>query len=287
MLPGFWEHKKMYIALNHLLEQYPEVKREEAEIYCYYGNFSPCILDGGRVFVSYSPATLEKMEETVKYYNDTLNTKLRLVLTNNLLEEKHCNDQYSNIMLKICHNGKNEIVLNSTVLENYILQNYPNYELISSTTKCLKKDDAKTELNNNNYKFVCLDYNLNHNWEFLNSLTPEEKEKTEFLINPICGPACPQRKEHYRLNSLFSLNYGASYRMKSCEITPTSNCDMFNKAMISPDEIYNKYLKNDFKYFKLEGRTWTDANLAISCVNYLIKPEYQTFALKHILDGLK
>jgi hypothetical protein len=177
-------------------------------------------------------------------------------------------------MLDICHNKKNEIVLNSKILENYIFENYPNYQLISSTTKCLTKNEAKEDLNNNIYKFVCLDYNLNHNWDFLNSLTPKEKEKTEFLINPICNPGCPQRKEHYRLNSLFSLNYGALYRMKSCEITPTSNCHVYNKAIISSDEIYTKYLNNGFKYFKIEGRTWPDAALAISCVSYLIKPEY-------------
>ncbi|MGN1342698.1 MAG: hypothetical protein ACI4VL_05760 [Bacilli bacterium] len=51
--------------------------------------------------------------------------------------------------------------------------------------------EAKNEINNQNYKFICLDYNLNHNWTFLDSLNPEEKEKTEFLINPICGPGCP------------------------------------------------------------------------------------------------
>ena len=42
-----------------------------------------------------------------------------------------------------------------------------------------------------------------------------EKQKTEFLVNPICMPGCPQRKEHYRLNSLFSLTYGQRYSMKS------------------------------------------------------------------------
>ena len=120
MLPGFWEHKKMYTALNYLLKEYPEIKKEEAEIYCYYGNFSPCVLDGGRVFLDYHPATLEKMKETINYYNNELNSKLRLVLTNNLIEEKHCYDQYSNIMLEVCHNSNNEIVLNSEILEHYL-----------------------------------------------------------------------------------------------------------------------------------------------------------------------
>ena len=80
------------------------------------------------------------------------------------------------------------------------------------------------DLNNDDYIFTCLDYNLNHNWNFLMSLSDSEKRKTEFLVNPICAPGCPQRKEHYRLNSLFSLSYGAKYSMKSCEIKENSMC---------------------------------------------------------------
>ena len=48
----------------------------------------------------------------------------------------------------------------------------------------------KNLLNNENYVFTCLDYNLNHNWKFLDTLTPIEKQKTEFLVNPICMPGC-------------------------------------------------------------------------------------------------
>ena len=47
------------------------------------------------------------------------------------------------------------------------------------------------DLNNENYIFTCLDYNLNHNWKFLDALTTIEKQKTEFLVNPICMPGCP------------------------------------------------------------------------------------------------
>ena len=64
---------------------------------------------------------------------------------------------------------------------------------------------------------VCLDYNLNHNKKLLN-FSLEEKEKTEFLCNAICPPACPYRKEHYKLNSFFSLTYGIPYNIQNCSI---------------------------------------------------------------------
>lgn len=283
MLPGFWEHYKLYQSFNNFLTIYPFAKRAEAEIYCYYGNFSPCVWDGGRTFSFYSPASLEDMKEVINYYNKILNKKMRLVFTNNLLHEEHLYDQYSNIMLELCNNKNNEIVLNSDILENYIKINFPNYSLISSTTKCLQSQAEKEELNKEQYKFVCLDYNLNHNWKFLNELTPEEKQKTEFLVNPICGPGCPQRAEHYRLNSLFSLSYGTSYKMKYCKISPDSTCGQFNSAIITPDELYTKYFKKDFHYFKLEGRTWNDFEMAICLVEYLIRPEYQSLCLRSLI----
>ncbi len=288
MLPGFWEHFSLYKIMNEFFDKYPKAKREEAEIYCYYGNFSPCSWDGGRTFSSYNPADLESIQEVLNYYNKILNKKIRFVFTNNILEEKHCFDHYNNIILNLSKNFKNEIVLNSPILEEYLNKNFPEFELISSTTKCLHQTElAKKELNNSKYKFTCLDYNLNHNWSFLNSLTPEEKIKTEFLVNPICNPGCLQRKEHYRLNSLFSLNYGIPYKLKSCEIDSGSICAMFNHAHISPEDLYTTYLEQGFHYFKLEGRTWHSSDMAISCADYLIKPEYQTFFIRYVQERLR
>ena len=46
----------------------------------------------------------------------------------------------------------------------------------------------------------------------------KERKKVEILINAICPPGCPNRKEHYRLNSIFSLTYGREYRLPECGI---------------------------------------------------------------------
>ena len=89
---------------------YPEAKRENVEIYCYYGNIPFCTWDGGRIFDKYYPLSIETMQEIQKYYNITLNSKIRLVFTNNLLEEKHLFDRYNNISLEIFNNSNNEIV---------------------------------------------------------------------------------------------------------------------------------------------------------------------------------
>lgn len=283
MLPGFCEHLKLYKNINTFFKEYPEAKRDNVEIYCYYGNIPFCTWDGGRIFNNYQPLSLEEINNIKNIYNNQLKSKIRLVFTNSLLKEEHLFERYNNLSLKIFNDSENEIVLNSQLLENYIKENYPNYKLISSTTKCSNSEQSKKDLNNKDYTFTCLDYNLNHNWTFLNSLTPEEKEHTEFLVNPICGPGCPQRKEHYRLNSLFSLSYGMRYNMKHCEIQNNSNCAVFNKAHITINEIFDKYIPAGFHYFKLEGRTWPSKDMAIVLADYLIKPEYQSFFLRCIL----
>lgn len=287
MLPGFCEHYKLYQNLNNFLTKYPNAKRDNIEIYCYYGNIPFCSWDGGRIFNQYYPLSIEEIKNIQNYYNNILNSKIRLVFTNNLLKEEHLYERYNNISLGAFNNTNNEIVLNSEILENYIKEYYPNYKLIASTTRCSNQENSKKDLNNKDYKFTCLDYNLNHNWKFLNSLTSEEKEKTEFLVNPICGPGCPQRKEHYRLNSLFSLTYGQRYPMKSCEIFNGSNCAQFNPAHITINEIIETYVPAGFHYFKLEGRTWPSSEMAVTLAEYLIKPEFQSFFLSEMLKSMR
>ena len=115
------------------------------------------------------------------------------------------------MVMKTVENEINEIVVNNLELENYIRKNYPKFSIISSTTKCLKDPNKSLDELKKDYKYVCLDYNLNKNWEYLNTIPEELKNKTEFLVNAICPPNCPNRKEHYRLNGLSHLNFGKSY----------------------------------------------------------------------------
>lgn len=284
MLPGFCEHYLLYQKMNNFFVEYPQAKKDNVNIYCYYGNIPFCTWDGGRIFNQYQPLTIEQMKEVQNYYNNILQSKIRFVFTNNLLIDQHLHERYNNLALQIFNKEGNEVVLNSSLLENYLKENYPNYVLIASTTKCSNRENSKIDLDNDIYKFTCLDYNLNHNWNFLDSLNELQKNKTEFLVNPICGPGCPQRKEHYRLNSLFSLTYGQQYAMKHCEIKHNSSCAAFNSAHISPDEIFKTYIPKGFHYFKLEGRTWQSTDMAFTLADYLVKPEYQMFFLKSVID---
>jgi hypothetical protein len=119
----------------------------------------------------------------------------RLTSANYQLEAKHLWDIYCNYLLDLFYWEGNSIIVNSPILEEYIRKKYPKYKIISSTTKCLnEKDSALNELKYE-YEMVVLDYNFNKDFEFLNNI--QNKEKCELLINPVCMPKCPRRKEHY------------------------------------------------------------------------------------------
>ena len=280
-LPGMYENFLSNTILLKLMKQYPEAFYENIKIDAIFGNFQFCIWDGGRIFTSYSHTTLEQIKEIKEFYNDLNNIPIRFIYTNNQIKEEHLTDRFCNLVTELCENELNEIVVNSSLLENYLRDKYPKYKFISSTTKCLKdKDLAIQELNNDYYK-VCLDYNLNHNLDFLKTLTEEQKKKVEFLINPICGAKCSNRAKHYKLNSIFSLTYGKQYKLDFCNITFSNlyPLDKFARNELTPEDIYGQYKDMGFYSYKIEGRTFSYETHLGSIIKYLVKPEFQIFIL--------
>lgn len=287
IIPGFYEHTDLNLRLIQLMKEKPDMFYDGAEVYACYGNFQYCIMDGGRIFNQYKQASRESIVEISEAFNN-LGVPIRLVFTNNQLQEKDFHDRFSNMILEYCENGMNEITIANEGLEKYIREKYPSYNFISSTTKCISTPEGlKEELKKDTYYMVCLDYNLNKNKKLLESLTPEERDKCEFLINAICAPGCPNRKEHYKLNSLYSLNYGQKYQMEQCMITHSGNHPAIHeyKNNFTPEEIYNTYVPMGFSYFKIEGRTWSDIELACTYAYYMVKPEYHLFFISTIMNG--
>lgn len=289
MLPGMYEHHITIFRFLRILQDHPEWFIDNVKVGAVYGNFQFCIWDGGRIFTHFTHTNREQIKQVQEQYNYGFKVPIRFVFTNTEIKEEHCYDRFNNVVLELCENEMNEIVVNSPILEKYVRENYPKYKIISSTTKCLTKiEDFKLELANPNYKMVCLDYNLNKNTKLLNSLNQEEKEKCEFLINAICPPACPSRKEHYRLNSLFYLSYGRPYRTRVCGIQESNlfPSEIHLKNNLTPQDCID-YNKNGFCNFKMEGRTFDKSGLIANFVKYMVKPEYQLHVLHSVLKDEK
>lgn len=217
------------------------------------------------------------MEDTENAVNELMTAagiSCRLTFTNCLLTSEHLLDSHCNTTLEKFYNSNNGIIVYSDLLEKYIRKNYPLYKIISSTTKCItNKKEAIKELKKD-YETVVLDYNFNKDLNFLKTLP--NKDKCELLVNAVCIPNCPRRKQHYELISKVALHQDKKDDYFMCE----ASANLFYQAMknptfISVDDIQNTYLPMGFQHFKIEGRTTHVDDLIEMLIYYLVKPEYQ------------
>lgn len=281
-LPDFYNKYNLNLTIIYLLQNHPEYFYENIKIGAIYGAFPAMIWNGGRLNL-----TKEKCSN-IEFYINTFNNleiPLRFTLTNNLISKEHLSDKYCNLIMDIANNGYNEIIINSSILEEYLRKKYPNYKYILSTTKCERKI---SKINNycKKYDMVVLDFRDNNNWDLLSQLS--SPEKIEILVNATCDPNCKFRELHYSLiskqnlqNSLPQLQY-----LQSC---PSQDIT-FNKMLsfdstVTRDLIPN-YLTLNIKNFKLEGRNVPIQDNIQNYIYYLIKPEYQKEVEKYLFEIL-
>lgn len=269
-LPDFYYKYKLNMKIIQLLKECPEYFQDNTQIGAVYGTFPNAIWNGGRCCLL-GQALLPNIEGTINAYNK-LGIPVRFTFTNCLLEEKHLNDTYCNLIMDAANNGQNEIIINSLILEEYLREKYPNFKYISSTTKC-ERDVNKINLDCKQYDMVVIDYRDNHNFDFLNQI--EDKSKIELLLNAHCHPNCPVRAEHYEILSLSQLNFFETDQSDlHCPGT-----DNFYKALEFSTVIKNNELQlyNDMgiNNYKIEGRLSENIYVIESYLYYFIKPEYQ------------
>lgn len=287
ILPSWYESSEMNMRFLKLYKRYPDYFYDNFNIVAVYDTPPYSIWNGGRIYnPSISYAKKEELIKLISFYNDECDIPIRYVFTNSCLEKKHYYDNFSNLLLKLGESYHNEIVIYDESLMLYIKENYPNYCFISSTTKCLKNlNILNKEINNLNYKLICLDYTLNKNIEFLKNI--EKKNKIELLINEDCKFNCPCRDLHYKIISQSILDYSVENEMifkKQCE---KEKLNIFKyedrNKMITYEDIVNIYEPMGFSFFKIEGRTMDPLSLITTYNRYMVKPEYRDYIMTESL----
>lgn len=272
-LPDFYYKYDLNFQLISLLKEHPEYFYEGIEIGAVYGTYPGAIWNGGRVFLN--STDFDNIKITTEAFNK-LNIPVRFTFSNCLIEEKHLNDTYCNLIMEIADNGMNEVIINSKVLEEYLRKNYPNYKYILSTTKCERDVDRINQLCEN-YDLVVTDYRDNDNFDFLSKLN--QKDKIELLINAYCDPKCKIRDKHYLKLSECQLNHKNVNDLNEFSNCPTYNRDFYStldfNSVLKREALYSTYINMGFSNFKIEGRTIASINVLESYIYYLIKPEYQ------------
>ena len=302
-LPDFAGHFKFNVVFAELLEKRPEYFREGVEIASVYGVFPPSIWNGGRT--QGGVCNKNFINTVIKTFNGR-GIPLRFTFTNPMLEKKHLNDDFCNMVMHLADNGLNEVIVMSPLLEDYIRKNYPNYKITSSTCKRITDAEQLCSEVEKDYHIVVIDYDLNHDFETLEKIP--DKKKCELLVNACCNPKCPMRSEHYKAIGLQQIAYSNHVRKypnapfdtkklvaEHPEIQKFADCPCSQRSLfdivklknhISPDEIWGKYIPMGFEQFKLEGRTLETLNLLEHYMYYMIKPECKDQARFEFLNWL-
>lgn len=271
-LPGFCYFFYLNQVIINFMKEYPQKFNDNYAIGSVYGTFPGAIWNGGRAVFGISAKS--DMKKIIKTYND-FGVPVRFTFTNSLIEEKHLNDTYCNLIMEVANNGKNQVLVNREVLENYLREKYPDFAYISSTTKRLKSADEIIKELEKDYELVVLDYDLNHNESVLTELEPYA-ERIEILVDEICFPDCPKRLNHYKDEAYQQLNFEKNtvYDCPNRKTIPSFSECMKRPSFISSEDIV-KYSDRGYNNFKLVGRGLPIDMVKDSYIYYLVKEEYR------------
>jgi len=273
-LPGLCYFRYLNQVLLNLMEKYPESFREGYKIASVYGTFPGAIWNGGRSVFGLTSKT--DMGKIISSYNQK-GVPVRFTWTNTLLEEKHLQDTYCNLIMEQANNGMNQVLANVPVLEDYLRRTYPDFKVISSTTKRLVDVKMLAEEMEKDYHLVVLDYDLNHNEEVLSMLEPYAG-KVEILVNEVCEPGCPLRKAHYENQSLAQLTFDPNLPFKCPNNIANRTFEQCKSrpSFISREQIA-EYAERGFVNFKIVGRGLPMEFTKEAYLYYLVKEEYRDF----------
>lgn len=281
-LPGFCYFRLLNQVVINLMKDYPQMFRDGYVIGSVYGTFPGAIWNGGRAVFGITGKN--DMQSILQAYNSK-GVPVRFTWTNSLLEEKHVYDTYCNLIMQLADNGMNQVLVNTLVLEKYIRKNYPNFKLISSTTKRITDLGKFQDELAKDYFLVVLDYDLNHNEEVLKAIE-DEAGRVEILVNEVCFPGCTKRQEHYLQQSKMQLEFDVNTSFpcpnKTRERT-FAEC-MDRPAFISNEQI-GSYIERGFVNFKIVGRGMPISYAKESYLYYLVKDEYRE-TIRQKIDGL-
>ena len=249
----------------------PQFFFDDVRIQSVYGCFPGCIVNGGRAFVR-EPYSARQIEATFEAL-DGQGIAARLTFTNMLVEERHLEDPYFNLILDAAADHGAGVIVYSDLVDAYVRARHPRMERTLSTTREIL-DAAELNRALGAFDLVVLNYNKNKDLPFLDQV--EHPERLEVMANELCNPGCPHRNEHYLHNSRDQLA-GTVTEFRRCDL---GGKDFFKLAPTSPtiltnDDVRTLHGRYGVPRFKIVGRgVAPDVNLE-SYLYYLVRPEHR------------
>ena len=270
-LPDFTVGLKRNLVFAQLMRDCPQFFFDDVRIQSVYGCFPGCVVNGGRAFVR-EPYSARQIEATFEAL-DGQGIAARLTFTNMLVEERHLEDPYFNLILDVAAEHGAGVIVYSDLVDAYVRARHPRMERTLSTTREIL-DAAELNRALEAFDLVVLNYNKNKDLPFLDQV--EHPERLEVMANELCNPGCPHRTEHYLHNSRDQLA-GTVTEFRRCDL---SGKDFFKLAPTSPtiltnDDVRTLHGRYGVPRFKIVGRgVAPDVNLE-SYLYYLVRPEHR------------
>ena len=271
-LPDFTVGLKRNLVFAQLMRDCPQFFFDDVRIQSVYGCFPGCVVNGGRAFVR-EPYSARQIEATFEAL-DGQGIAARLTFTNMLVEERHLEDPYFNLILDAAADHGAGVIVCSDLVDAYVRARHPRMERTLSTTREIL-DAAELNRALEEFDLVVLNYNKNKDLAFLDQV--EHPERLEVMANELCNPGCPHRNEHYLHNSRDQLA-GTVTEFRRCDL---SGKDFFKLAPTSPtiltnDDVRTLHERYGVPRFKIVGRgVAPDVNLE-SYLYYLVRPEHRS-----------
>ena len=280
-LPGLRHTYPLNMLVANMLRSFPEFFRPGVEIASFYGEFPTSRWNGGR-FSNGDQCDAGYIRHVVESINSQ-GIGICYTFTNPMITPADLNDPYCNFCMMAADNGQNGVLVVSPLLEAYIREKYPGFQIGSSGDKQIQDVDALNRELEQDYGLAVLDYNLNNRFDLLGQIG--HREKCAVLVNSCCVPKCPRREEHNkqvaRQQYVVLKNRGMSPDKQAP--VPDWHCEYKGRnslytirdypTFVSPDDIWEKYVPMGFENFMIEGRTANLFSLIDRYAHYMMKPE--------------
>lgn len=281
--PSFVDGLDIYRELLIFKYYHPNYFYDNFYIETIFGHFPNMVWGGGGQVLG-EMVELKDVESIFKFYND-MSIGLQLTMTNPLLEKTDVYDRYCNAILdRLLEYPLNSVLVSSPCLENYIREKHPEAKIDLSIIATTNPKNINKDFNNilENYNRLVLPRKYIKDFNYLNNIKEEYRDKIELLCNDPCPIDCPRLFSHYCDHAKANL-YSTSDIYCPCTYVDRNDLTFFQN-------MEHKIFYNDFQsyqdvgynHFKISGRG--DTLTTINCIiPYMVKPEYQLEVAFYIL----
>ena len=269
-LPDFTAGLQMNLSLIEAWHDDPAMFRDGVRFDSVYDCFPECKANGGRHYLGmqYQPGW---MHATFAALNGA-GVKARLTFTNMFIDGRVLRDDaYVRKTLDVASHYDVEIIVYSDDAADYLRQNYP-FKLVLSTTREITDIEALNDALER-FDYVVLNYNMNKDYDFIAQIA--HPERLEVMVNELCAPNCPVRRQHYEHESRDQLNGESTLFRGECRRPKADLADLFSgPVVLSNEEVARLRVDYGIRNFKIVGRNRTREKLVDVLLYYLVKPEY-------------